>query len=150
MPLRIRSVGACVILALPPIVDRSHIAEARAPLHGEFWERSPRPEVVILDLSPVQFIDSPGVALINETRQQGRVHGIGVRVVAATPAQRSILVRLGVDEEVLYSSLPQALVCNSAERAGVEDDGGSQRPVGAADQVLDGRPKIKGEGSQIR
>jgi len=130
MRLRIQSVGACVILALPPVVDSIHIAEVRAPIKGRVWACSPRPRAVILDLSPVQFIDSPGVALINETRRQGRAHGVAVRVVAPTPAQRSILMRLGVDQDALYTGLSQALVDSGETHTGVEDDGGSRTPRG--------------------
>jgi anti-anti-sigma regulatory factor len=160
MPLWIHSMGACLIVALPPVVDSPHLAEVRGPLQGEVrgplqgevWAYRPRPEVVILDLSPVQFIDSPGVQLINETRQQGRARGIGVRIVAPTPAQRDILMQLGVEPEALYSSVPQALVYNDADRAHVqvEDDGGSRRPVGTGDQVPEQRPKTKGESSPLR
>lgn len=110
MALRIQSVGACLVVALPPVVDSSHIAEVGAPMQGRVWGWSPRPELVVLDLSPVQFIDSPGVELIRETRRQGLERGVGVRVVAATPAQRDILERLGVDPGALYNSLPQALL----------------------------------------
>lgn len=110
MPLRIQTVGACVVVALPPVVDNAHIAEVNAPLQVRVWDSVPPPRTVILDLSPVQFIDTPGVALINWAHRRGRERGIGVRVVAPTPSQRRILDMLGVDRAVVFRTMHQALV----------------------------------------
>jgi anti-anti-sigma regulatory factor len=150
MALRIQSVGACLVVALPPVVDSSHIAEVGTPLHVRVWEWSPQPEMVILDLSPVQFIDSPGVELINETRRQGQERGISVRVVAPTPAQRIILERLGVGPDALYNSLPQALLDTGAGREATENDGGSRRPAGTVDQAPVRLSRAKGQGRRSR
>ncbi|WP_042402244.1 STAS domain-containing protein [Streptacidiphilus carbonis] len=136
--LRIDPIEGGLLVGLPPEFDSVHIGQLTAPLREQVLNRDPRPGRVVLDLSPVQFIDTPGLALISRARRLGADLGIEVLVVAPTPAQRRLLGAMGLDPGAVHATVPAAL-------AGSRPDG--RRPDGRrADGRPDGRPDGRGPG----
>lgn len=129
MALRIQSMGGCVIVAFPPEVDGVRAAEVDTTLGERVWDRSP-PTGLVLDLSPVQFIDSPGLAVIARACGHGQERGVDVRIVAPTPTQRRLLDRMGVEDAAVYDTVPLAVLDSLSGRAPMEGGCGGARDSG--------------------
>jgi anti-anti-sigma factor len=127
--LRIDPIEGGLLIGLPPEVDSVHVDQLIAPLREQVLNRVPRSGRVVLDLSPVQFIDTPGLALISRACRLGAEQGIEVLVVAPTPAQRRLLGAMGLDPGAVHATVPAAL-------AGSRPDGRHGKGAGPGSAAL--------------
>jgi anti-anti-sigma factor len=144
MSVQVQAVGGCVVVVLPPEVDSVHAVEVDRALRERVWGRVPPPTDIVFDLTPVQFIDSPGLTLIARSRRRGIECGVGVRVVVPTPAQRRLLETMCVERAIVYPSVHLAVLDSVRDRATIEHDGERRRSVGAVAQAPG--PAVGGQG----
>ena len=57
--------------ASPPQVGAAVAAEVEASLNDQVWGREPPPAWIVFGLSPVRFIDTPGLALFSSDQRAG-------------------------------------------------------------------------------
>lgn len=105
LEIDLRPVEAAVVVELDGELDLASAPDLRARLL-ELVNK--RPELVVLDLSKLSFVDSTGISLFVVAHQRFAESGIPFRLAGATPAVRRLLEITKLDELFSLYDAPDA------------------------------------------
>lgn len=102
--------GPAIVLAVTGEVDAYTAGDLDAPLSVLYSPDAVAPELVVVDLSEVQFLDSTGLGVLVKALKRSRESGTMLRLVVAEDRILRVFSLTGLDEVMeIYPTLDAAL-----------------------------------------
>jgi anti-sigma B factor antagonist len=99
--------GSAVVIAVAGELDLASAARLEAQLDRV---ESPRPELVIVDLRELEFIDSTGLSVVVHAHQRAQRNGWRFALVNGSGQVQRMLSLTGVDRAVMLAATPEELL----------------------------------------